>query len=69
MGVVSSSSRDAFAQVIHHLAETGAEGVILGCTEIGLLIGERDSPVPLFDTTRIHAVAAVDYALSKKVDF
>jgi aspartate racemase len=66
MGVVSSSSREAFAHVIHQLAETGAEGVILGCTEIGLLIGEKDSPVPLFDTTKIHAVAAVDYALSEK---
>jgi aspartate racemase len=69
MGVVSSSSREAFANVINQLAETGAEGVILGCTEIGLLIGEKDSPVPLFDTTTIHAVAAVEYALSERNDF
>ena len=69
MGVVSSSSREAFAKVINQFAETGAEGVILGCTEIGLLIGEEDSPVPLFDTTTIHAVAAVEYALSERNDF
>jgi len=69
MGVVSSSSREAFANVINQLAETGAEGVILGCTEIGLLIGEKDTPVPLFDTTTIHAVAAVEYALSERNDF
>ena len=69
LGVVSSSSREAFANVINQLAETGAEGVILGCTEIGLLIGEKDSPVPLFDTTTIHAVAAVEYALSERNDF
>ena len=47
-----------------HLAAQGAEGIILGCTEIGLLVGDQDSPVPLFDTTRIHAVAAVEYALT-----
>jgi aspartate racemase len=68
MGIVSSSSRKDFAHVLDHLTEGGAEGIILGCTEIGLLIGEGDSPVPLFDTTRIHAVAAVAYALSEKND-
>jgi len=45
------------------MIDQGAEGIILGCTEIGLLIHEQDSPVPLFDTTRIHAEAAVEYAL------
>jgi aspartate racemase len=69
VGVVSSSSKEAFKQVINQLAERGAEGVILGCTEIGLLIGEKDSPVPVFDTTKIHAVAAVEYALSEKDPF
>jgi aspartate racemase len=69
VGVVSSSSKDAFKQVINQLAERGVEGVILGCTEIGLLIGEKDSPVPVFDTTKIHAVAAVEYALSEKDPF
>jgi aspartate racemase len=51
---------------MNQLAVRGAEGVILGCTEIGLLIGDSDSPVPVFDTTKIHAVAAVEYALSEK---
>jgi aspartate racemase len=69
VGVVSSSSKEAFKQVINQLAERGVEGVILGCTEIGLLIGEKDSPVPVFDTTKIHAVAAVEYALSEKDPF
>ena len=45
------------------MIERGAEGVILGCTEIGLLVRPQDSQAPLFDTTRIHAEAAVDYAL------
>jgi amino-acid racemase len=49
--------------IIERLARSGAEGVILGCTELGLLVKEKDSPVPLFDTTRIHAEAAVDFAL------
>jgi aspartate racemase len=48
---------------MHGLAERGAQGIILGCTEISLLVDEKDSPVPLFDTTRIHAEAAVDWAL------
>lgn len=69
VGVVSPSSKEAFKQVINQLAERGVEGVILGCTEIGLLIGEKDSPVPVFDTTKIHAVAAVEYALSEKDPF
>lgn len=69
VGVVSAHSKEAFKQAIHKLAEGGAEGVILGCTEIGLLIGEKDSPVPVFDTTKIHAVAAVEYALSEKDPF
>jgi aspartate racemase len=69
VGVASPSSKEAFQQVIHQLAERGAEGVILGCTEIGLLIGEKDSPIPLFDTTKIHAAAAVEYALSEKDSF
>jgi aspartate racemase len=48
---------------MERLAGEGAEGIILGCTEIGLLVKEGDSPVPLFDTTRLHAEAAVSYAL------
>lgn len=63
VGRVEPSSRRQFMTIIERLAEAGAEGVILGCTEIGLLVKDEDSPVPLFDTTRIHAEAAVDLAL------
>jgi aspartate racemase len=52
---------------MERLAKEGAEGIILGCTEIGLLIKEEDVRVPLFDTTRIHALAAVEYALQPQV--
>ena len=63
-GRVKPASRDAYRAVIARLVERGAEAVILGCTEIMLLIGPEDSMVPLFDTTRIHAEAAVERALS-----
>ncbi|WP_201564205.1 aspartate/glutamate racemase family protein [Psychrobacter sp. CMS30] len=53
-----------YSQVIKDLANKGAEGVILGCTEIGLLIQQADSPIAVFDTTAIHAAAAVDFLLS-----
>lgn len=62
-GVVRDASRDEYRAVIRRLVSRGAEGVILGCTEIELLIGAQDSPVPVFPTTRIHAEAAVDVAL------
>lgn len=63
MGEIKQSSRMKYMEIVERLAQGGAEGIILGCTEIGLLIKKEDSRVPLFDTTRIHAVAAVDYAL------
>lgn len=63
LGQVLPPSRQAYRQVIAGLARGGAQGIILGCTEIGLLVQPEDSPVPLFDTTRIHAEAAVDWAL------
>ncbi|WFL78118.1 aspartate/glutamate racemase family protein [Altererythrobacter arenosus] len=62
-GVVKDSSRAAYREVIARLVERGAQGVILGCTEIMLLVGEDDSGVRLFDTTTLHAMAAVDFAL------
>lgn len=62
-GVVNESSREAYRGVIERLAEGGAQGVILGCTEIELLVGPTDTDLPLFPTTRIHAQAAVDAAL------
>lgn len=64
LGVVRDASRDAFRRVITDLASHGAEGVILGCTEIELLIGPQDSPLPTFPTTRLHAEAAVRAALA-----
>ncbi|NUK09709.1 aspartate/glutamate racemase family protein [Streptomyces lunaelactis] len=63
LGVVREESRAAYQDVIGKLVAAGAEGVVLGCTEIELLIGEKDSPVPVFPTTRLHAQAAVDAAL------
>ncbi|MGP9689703.1 aspartate/glutamate racemase family protein [Psychrobacter sp. AOP22-C1-C5] len=63
-GQLLDSSRAYYRQVIDALAAQGAEGVILGCTEIGLLIGQGDSPIPVFDTTAIHAAAAVDFLLT-----
>ena len=62
-GKVLDSSREAYRAIIARLAEAGAQGVILGCTEIALLIGEEDSPVPIFDTTELHAMKAVEFAL------
>ena len=62
-GVVRAESREAYRGVIARLVAAGAEAVILGCTEIMLLVGPEDSAVPLFDTTAIHAAAAVDWAL------
>lgn len=63
-GQLLDSSRQYYQQVIKDLADKGAKGVILGCTEIGLLIQPADSPIPVFDTTAIHAAAAVDFLLS-----
>ncbi|MGW6058541.1 aspartate/glutamate racemase family protein [Streptomyces sp. NPDC055189] len=63
VGVVSEVSRAGYQRVIEDLVREGAEGVILGCTEIELLIGQEHSPVPLFPTTRLHAEAAVAAAL------
>jgi len=63
-GRVEPGSRDAYRQVIARLIERGAEAVILGCTEIMLLVKAEDSAVPLFDTTGIHAQAAVERALT-----
>ena len=63
-GVVRDESRARYREVINDLVEGGAEALILGCTEIELLIGEADSPVAIYDTTRLHAEAAVDLALA-----
>ncbi len=62
LGVLREESRAAYRQVIERLADRGAEGVILGCTEVELLIGPFDAPVPVFPTTELHAQAAVEFA-------
>ncbi len=63
-GVVDDSSREHYQRVMAELAERGAQGILLGCTEIDLLVGEDDAPVPVFDTTRLHARRAVSLALA-----
>lgn len=63
LGIIHDRSRKQYLSIVDDLAQRGAQGVILGCTEIGLLIQQADTRVPLFDTTRIHAEQAVAYAL------
>ena len=63
LGEIRDASREQYQAIIEKLTAAGAQGVILGCTEIGLLIRQQDCRVPLFDTTAIHAEAAVELAL------
>lgn len=63
-GKLEETSRQAYREIIARQVANGAEGVILGCTEIPLLVKQADSPAPLYDTTEIHALAAADLALS-----
>lgn len=65
LGEIKPSSRAQYIRIMDNLVGNGAEGIILGCTEIGLLVGGEEGQVPLFDTTRIHAIAAVEYALEE----
>ena len=64
LGAIRNASRETFRTIMANLVARGAEGLILGCTEIGLLVGADDTSVPVFDTARIHAEDAVDWALS-----
>jgi aspartate racemase len=64
VGEIHPTSRAAYLEIIATLVDRGAQGVILGCTEIGLLVKPGDAPVPVFDTTAIHAATAVDLALA-----
>ncbi len=64
VGKNQPQSREQYLKIIMRMVGEGAEGIILGCTEIGLLVKQSDCPVPVFDTTRIHAEAAVAFALS-----
>lgn len=63
LGIQSESSRKDYLRIIDNLALQGAQGVVLGCTEIGLLVRQSDTNIPLFDTTVIHAARAVELAL------
>lgn len=65
LGKIEPDSRTQYLEIIDGLLRQGAEGIILGCTEIGLLVHTEDCRAPLFDTTRIHAEAAVEYALQE----
>lgn len=64
-GVFKEDSKDKYLQIINRLYKQGAEGIILGCTEIPLLVKQEDTFVPLFDSTLLHAKAAVDFAFKK----
>ncbi len=66
LGQVNESSRNAYLEIVESLNQQGAQGVILGCTEIAMLIKQSDTQVPLFDTTEIHANYAVEFALNAK---
>lgn len=63
-GIVSQPSKNTYLQVVQKSVLQGADGIIFGCTEVGLLISETDFDVPVFDTTAIHATAALDFALN-----
>jgi aspartate racemase len=64
LGHIRDESRNEYRRVIRNLVHRGAQAVILGCTEVSLLIDQRDAEVPLFDTTRIHARKAGEWALA-----
>ncbi len=63
LGIISEESKEKFLNIINELSNKGAEGVILGCTEIGLLVKQNDTDIGLFDTTEIHARKAALYAI------
>lgn len=63
LGQIKPSSKDQYIEIINKLVDSGAEAVILGCTEIPLLVQQEDVNIPLFDTTSIHADTAVEFAL------
>lgn len=65
LGKINPTSKEYFKKVIKNLVDEGAEGIILGCTEIGLLINQEDSEVQIFDTTVIHAIESVNKAIEK----
>lgn len=64
-GVINEVSKEKYKKIIYNLVLKGAEGVVLGCTEIPLLLKQEDVNIPIFDTTTIHAISAVEFALGK----
>ncbi|NPE08661.1 MAG: amino acid racemase [Asgard group archaeon] len=64
--ILNDTSQEKYLEIIYRLHEKGAEGVILGCTEIPLLIKQEDCKIPVFDTTTIHALSVLDYAMNEK---
>lgn len=63
-GILRRESKEAYVSIVRSLVDTGAECIILGCTEITMLIGQEDCPVPVFDTTALHCDGAVEWALT-----
>jgi aspartate racemase len=64
-GIVREETKKAYISIINELIANGAEGIVLGCTEIPMMISQKDVSIPVFDTTKIHSMAAVEFALSK----
>ena len=64
LGIFKESSKQEYIRIVDKLTEMGAEGVILGCTEIGMLISQKDTTATLYDTTKIHAAQAVEWAVA-----
>lgn len=62
-GIISEESKNEYIKIINNLVLSGAEGIVLGCTEIPLLIKQEDVKIPIFDTTMIHSISAVEFAL------
>ena len=65
LGVVRDESKQTFLDIIEALSEKGAEGIILGCTEIGMIVSQQDTAVPIFDTTELHGRKAAEFAIEK----
>lgn len=65
-GIINPETKKNYIKIIKELVENGAEGIVLGCTEIPILINQTDFTVPIFDTTKIHSKAIVDFAISSK---
>jgi len=62
-GIINDSSRAQYQQIVQRAVDAGADGVIFGCTEVGLLLSAEDVPVLVFDSTRLHVEAALNFAL------